>query len=130
MKEAYRYDKDGQTREMLDLCGKRNLPVLEFWVEQVCLSTRTRREIYLSELRECLPPYAYAEIRDAVKERLGKKAVSKEPAGRMLEESRRIELLEKKNRNLERQLRDMRGSRSWKLLNKLGHIRGRIQGKG
>ena len=47
----------------------------------------------------------------------------------LAEERRRIKLLERKNQNLERQIQDIQGSRSWKLLGKLGRIRARMVGK-
>lgn len=47
----------------------------------------------------------------------------------LAKERRRVELLEKRNRNLERQIQEIKGSRSWKLLDKLGRIRGRMLGK-
>lgn len=48
----------------------------------------------------------------------------------LAKERQRIELLERKTRNLQRQIQDIQGSKSWKLLSKLGRIRGRVLGKG
>ncbi len=45
-------------------------------------------------------------------------------------ERRKARLRERKTKNLERQIQDMQGSRTWRLLNKLGRIRARILGKG
>lgn len=45
-------------------------------------------------------------------------------------ERQRIELLERRNQNLEHQIQDIQDSRSWKLLGKLGRIRARILSKG
>jgi hypothetical protein len=33
--ETYGREPDSATRDILDLCEKRNLPVLEFWVAQI-----------------------------------------------------------------------------------------------
>jgi hypothetical protein len=44
-------------------------------------------------------------------------------------EVQRMERLERRNQDLERQIRDIQGSRSWKLLDKLGRVRARILGK-
>ncbi|MBA3473383.1 MAG: glycosyltransferase family 2 protein [Rubrobacter sp.] len=48
----------------------------------------------------------------------------------LVQERRRIELLERRNQNLERQIRNIQGSRSWRLLGKLARIRNRMPGKG
>lgn len=45
-------------------------------------------------------------------------------------ERQTVELLEKRNRNLEDQIRDIQGSRSWKLLGILDRIRSMMPGKG
>jgi hypothetical protein len=44
-------------------------------------------------------------------------------------EVQKMERLERRNQDLERQIRDIQGSRSWKLLDKLGRVRARILGK-
>jgi hypothetical protein len=41
-------------------------------------------------------------------------------------QSQSIERLKERNRYLERELRDIQGSRSWKLLGKLSRIRARL----
>lgn len=81
--KAYRYENVLATRDILEMCEKRNLPVLEFWVDQACLSKPVQRRFYLSELKKKLPSYAYTEIQDAVEERLSTKPVSTKPAGRL-----------------------------------------------
>ncbi len=45
-------------------------------------------------------------------------------------ERRKARLRERKTKNLERQIQDMQGSRTWRLLDKLGRIRARLSGKG
>ena len=47
----------------------------------------------------------------------------------LVEERRRTERLERKNQNLERQIGAIRGSRSWRLLGKLGRMRAKISGR-
>jgi hypothetical protein len=76
-REIYGHERDSATRDILDLCEKRNLPIFGFWVDQVCLSTLEQRRLYLSLLRENLPSGMYAEIKDAVEERLGTKPVGR-----------------------------------------------------
>jgi glycosyltransferase involved in cell wall biosynthesis len=66
-REVGKYEKAQQTREILDLCEKRNLPVLEFLVDQIYLSGGTQQQgFYLEKLRRKLPSYAYTEIHNAV----------------------------------------------------------------
>lgn len=77
-KEVYKCESSLQTRDILDLCERRNLPVLELWTEEVCRAAPGQRKLYLSELRDKLPPWAYAGIQEAVEERLGT-----EPTGRL-----------------------------------------------
>jgi glycosyltransferase involved in cell wall biosynthesis len=72
-REAYSHEPDSATRDILDLCEKRNLPVLEFWVDQICLSTPSQQNFYLSLLSKALPPSTYTGVRNAVEERLGTK---------------------------------------------------------
>ena len=60
------------TGDILQACEERNIPVLEFWADQICLSTSVQRKFYLSELEKKLPSWAYAEIQNAVEERPSK----------------------------------------------------------
>jgi glycosyltransferase involved in cell wall biosynthesis len=77
-REVYEHESALQTRDILDLCERRNLPVLEFWAEQVRHTIPRQRKLYLSELRDKLPPWAYVEIQEAVAEKLSAK-----PSGRL-----------------------------------------------
>ncbi len=72
--KTYDYENALVAGDILEVCEERNLPVLEFWVDQVCLSTPGQRKFYLSELRKKLPSWAYAEIQDSIEERSSKSA--------------------------------------------------------
>jgi glycosyltransferase involved in cell wall biosynthesis len=76
-KDSHEHESDWATRDVLDLCEKQNLPVLEFWVDQVCLSTPTQRKRYLSWLRQALPSHMYAGIQDAIEAKSGTKPAAR-----------------------------------------------------
>jgi glycosyltransferase involved in cell wall biosynthesis len=88
-REVERYEGAQQTRDILDLCEKRNLPVLEFWVNQICLSEYGQQRFYLSELRRRLPFHAYAAIQDAVNAKVGTRPVEQEHLQQKLRRARR-----------------------------------------
>jgi hypothetical protein len=48
----------------------------------------------------------------------------------LAEERRKAQSLQKRNLNLTHQIRSMQASRSWRLLNELGHLRARVLGRG
>lgn len=83
------YESAQQTREILDLCEKRNLPVLEFLVDQIYLSGDTQQQgFYLRELRKKLPSSAYAAIQDAIHTKVGTMPVEQERLQQQLRRSR------------------------------------------
>src|SRR5215212_1896923 len=96
-------------------------------------SLRTRRlERRLEELREQTQRLEQ-ELREQ-NQRLRLKQELREKNWRRVEKlSRRLaktkKRTKKKNQNLARQLRSMRASRSWRLLNKLGSLRARVLGR-
>lgn len=75
--KSYDHENVLITGDLLEACEERDLPVLGFWVDQLCLSKPGQRKIYLAQLRKKLPHWAYAEIRDGVEKR------SSRPAGRL-----------------------------------------------
>lgn len=88
-REVERYEVAQQTRDVLDLCEKRNLRVLEFWVDQICLSEYKQQRFYLSELRKWLPSFAYTTIQDAVYAKLGTRPVEQDSLRQQLRRCRR-----------------------------------------
>ena len=58
-------DKEFQliTKDILDLCEREKIPVIEFWAEQIRLFPLQQRARYLRLLKRALPPPLYKDIR-------------------------------------------------------------------
>lgn len=62
--EIYGYEFDLVTQDILALCKEWNLPVIEFWADQLRRSTYPQKEKYSVMLKRTLPPAAYQELKE------------------------------------------------------------------
>jgi glycosyltransferase involved in cell wall biosynthesis len=60
--QAHRHEFSMITQDILNLCKEHGIPVIEFWIEQICLSTPEHRVHYLDLLKKALPSPLYEEI--------------------------------------------------------------------
>lgn len=60
------------SEEILAMCKDRRIPVVDFWIEQIHLSTPRMREHYLLGLKASLPTNTYLDIQGGVRRLLGR----------------------------------------------------------